>query len=66
VAGQGIVTLLYLYVFMFSAGLAIFLFWSFGLCMLLIAVVDSLVSSPGPDEPGEVVASEIRKEFGGL
>jgi hypothetical protein len=66
VAGQGIVILLYLCVFGFSAGLGMLFFWSFGLCMLLIAIFDSLFTPPVPGEPSEVVESELRKEFGGL
>jgi hypothetical protein len=65
VTSQGVVTLLYLYVFRFSAGLGMLFFWSFGLCMLLIAIGDSLFTRPAPGEPSEVVEYELRKEFGG-
>jgi hypothetical protein len=65
VTGQGVVTLFYLYVLGFSAGLGMLFFWSFGLCMLLIVVVDSLFTGPAPGEPSEVVEAELRKEFRG-
>jgi len=61
---QGVVTLLYLYVFRSSAGFGMLCFWSFGLCLLLIAIVDSLFTRPRPGDPNDVVEAELRKEFG--
>jgi hypothetical protein len=62
---QGVVTLLYLYVFRFSAGLGMLYFWAFGLCLLLIAIVDSLFTRSRPRDPNDVVEAELRAEFGG-
>jgi hypothetical protein len=65
VTSQGVVTLLYLYVFRFSAGLGMLYFWAFGLCLLLVAIVNSLFTRPRPRDPNEVVDAELRAEFMG-
>jgi hypothetical protein len=65
VTSQGFVTLAYFCVFGVSAGLGMFFFWSFGLCLLVMAIVESLSTTPAPGDPGEVVESELRAEFGG-
>jgi hypothetical protein len=65
VTSQGVVTLLYLYVFRFSAGFGMLCFWPFGLSLLLIAIVDSLLVRTRPGDPNEVVDAELRAEFRG-
>ena len=62
---QGFVTLVYFYVFGLSAGPGMLVFWSFGVCLFLMAIVESLFTRPGPGEPSEVVKSELRAEFEG-
>lgn len=60
-AVEVVVTLLYLYVFRFAMGLVMLSFWALGMCMVLRAKFNTLVTRP---DAVKVAEFELRSAYG--